>query len=203
MGKYTPQYFSQTTLRVEPGASLGADSPTVLCVHPHGIFSIGWGIAFILPQFKHLRFCFSPTLLLSPAFRLFSKAVGKPGSAEGSSIRRLMKKKESWAIIPGGFEEATIHSCSVPRVFLKNRAGFVKYALQYGYSLTPMYTFGENKTFSNVQGGWSWRLWLNGFGIPAILPYGCWWCPILMRSEDFLLCVGTPLQLPTIEAPTT
>ena len=28
---------------------------------------------------------------------------------------------------------------------------FVKYAMTQGYSLTPMYTFGETATFSNLQ----------------------------------------------------
>jgi len=201
--KFCPCYFTSCKLRVEQGASLGAEGtpPTVLAVHPHGIFSMGWGLAYILPDFEGLRFCFSPTLLLSPFWRLFSRLVGRPGSAAGPEFKKLLREGKSWAIIPGGFEEATIHSSSTPRVYLKDRVGFVKYALQYGYSLTPMYVFGEHRTFGNVQGGWSWRLWLNGFGIPAILPWGVWWCPFLMRSTDLLLCVGTPLQLPKLENP--
>lgn len=30
------------------------------------------------------------------------------------------------------------------------RKGFVRYALREGYSLTPVYGFGETDTFSNV-----------------------------------------------------
>jgi len=200
--KYTPCYFPTCKLHIEDGATLGEGAPTVLAVHPHGIFSIGWGIAYIHPAFRNLQFCFSPTLLMSPFWRLFSRLVGRPGSAAAPALKKLLKERKSWAIIPGGFEEATIHSAVTPRVYLKKRMGFVKYALQHGYSLTPMYTFGEHETFSNAQGGWRWRLWLNSFGIPAILPCGMWWCPILMRPAALMLCVGKPLQLPQIESPT-
>ena len=199
-----PNYFPSCTLRIEEGATLGkeGEAPTVLAVSPHGIFCMGWGIAFIHPAFQNLQFCFSSVLLLSPVFRIFSKLVGKPGSASKGSIKRLLKRGESWAIIPGGFEEATIHSSTAHRVFLKDRCGFVKYALQHGYSITPMYCFGENTTFSNMQGLWALRLWLNSLGLPAIVPWGTWWCGPLMRSVPLLICVGTPFKLPKIKEPT-
>jgi len=199
-----PNYFKECTLRIEEGATLGKDDedPTVLAVSPHGIFSMGWGIAFVHPAFQHLQFCFSSVLLLSPAFRIFSKLVGKPGSASKDSIKGILKRRESWAIIPGGFEEATIHSSDTHRVYLKDRKGFLKYALQHGYSITPMYAFGENKTFSNLQGFWKPRLWLNSLGLPAIVPWGAWWCAPLMRSVPLLICVGTPFKMTKIKEPT-
>ena len=44
-------------------------------------------------------------------------------------------------------------------------SGFIKYALQYGYSVVPVFAFGERKTYVNVQGAWSLRLWLNQYGL--------------------------------------
>ena len=40
-----------------------------------------------------------------------------------------MKKRKNITILPGGFEEATLTSHKEYRVFIKNRKGFVKYAL--------------------------------------------------------------------------
>ena len=105
-----------------------------------------------------------------------------------------MREGHDLALIPGGFEEASIHSMGEDRVFLKNRMGFVKYALQYGYSLTPVYAFGERRTFYNAQGAWALREWLNGFGLPAILPFGRWWCPILPLPVGLHVVVGTPIR---------
>jgi 1-acyl-sn-glycerol-3-phosphate acyltransferase len=74
--------------------------------------------------------------------------------------------------IPTGFEEATIHSDEADRIYIKNRKGFIKYAIQHGVALVPVYVFGEKRTFSNLQGFWGFRLWLNSFGVPGVCPLG-------------------------------
>ena len=76
-----------------------------------------------------------------------------------------------------------------------------RYALQHGYALTPTYCFGENQTYSNLQGGWGFRFWINGLGLPAIVPWGKWWCPLIPRAGRLHIVVGKPLQLPCIEKP--
>merc|ERR1712130_451921 len=82
---------------------------------------------------------------------------------------------------------------------LKKRKGFIKYAIEYQYALTPVFGFGEKDTFYNVPGAWSFRLWLNDFGIPGILPFGRWFCPILPRNKHLHVVVDTPLKPPTLE----
>ena len=39
----------------------------------------------------------------------------------------------------------------------------LRYALQHGYCLTPVYTFGENRTYSAFSGLLRLRLWINSF----------------------------------------
>jgi len=112
-----------------------------------------------------------------------------------------MKTRKPLALIPGGFEEATIHNSKVNRVFCKKRRGFVKYALQHGYALTPCYCFGEKETYGNLQGWWGPRFWLNGQGLPAIVPFGKWWSPLLPRAERLHIVVGKALQLPCVASP--
>jgi len=112
-----------------------------------------------------------------------------------------MKQGKSIALIPGGFEDATLHSPDVDRVFLKSRKGFVKYALQFGYSLTPAFSFGERKSFDNVQGNYDFRFKLNSVGIPAIVPYGDPRLPLLPKRVPIEIVVGAPLELPKIEKP--
>jgi len=113
-----------------------------------------------------------------------------------------MKKGEPMAIIPGGFSEATISSSKANRVFLRNRIGFVKYALEYGYALTPCYIFHENELYFNIQGAWRFRHWLNSFGIPAVLPFGRWWCLFLPRNDRLNIVIGKVLTFPRINNPT-
>lgn len=180
-----------------------AERPTMYLVHPHGIFCLGWSLLFSRPEMGHVSFCFSNALYYSPLFRIVSKLIGNPSKCDAATMKNHMKRKRSLALIPGGFEEASVHSQSADRVFLKNRKGFVKYALQHGYALSPVYAFGENKTFMNLQGMWSLRLKLNSYGVPAIVPFGRWWCPVLpVSSYGMHVVVGAALQLPHIAQPT-
>lgn len=196
------QYFRSSTLMTE--APIDVNRPTIFCIHPHGIFCIGWAAATLFPQLGHLTWCFSSALEKAPFFRIFLRLLNKDlAGASKETVVRLLKEKRSMGIIPGGFEEATLHCAGVDRVYLKNRRGLFKYALQQGYSMTPIYAFGERDTYTNLQGAWKFRHWLNGFALPAIVPFGAWFCPILPRPETkMLVVVGKPLQLPLIANPT-
>ena len=167
---------------------------------------MGWSVLFcskIMNEGK-VRFCFSPVLYASPFFRLWCRLVGRPGSASKASMIGYMKNKDHLALPPGGFEEATITCWEKDRVFIKKRIGFVKLAVQNGYNLVPVYAFGENQTYSNVQGMWKLRLWLNGMGVPAIVVFGAWHAPLLPKRNPrgLLVVVGKPIVLPTISNPT-
>ena len=185
--------------------------PLLYAVHPHGAFCLGWSALFcskIMNDAK-VQFCFSPVLFTSPLFRLWSRLTGTPGSADKSSmINYMMKKKDGkqrnhLALPPGGFEEATLTCRNKDRVYIKKRTGFVKLALQHGYNIVPVYTFGENQTYDNIQGMWNFRPWLNKLGIPAIVVFGSWFFPILPKRDNcgLRIVVGEPVVLPTISNP--
>jgi 2-acylglycerol O-acyltransferase 2 len=144
------------------------------------------------------------SLLHAPLFRTwFVQLMGGLKSASKEGLLAAMKRKESIGLIPGGFHEASVSCAGADRVFLKDRKGFVVYALRHGYSLTPVYTFGESETYSQPQGMYKLRFALNDWKLPAILPFGRWWCPLLPRTNVELHTVGgTPLQLPKIDKPT-
>jgi len=200
--RYLPKYFKSCSLfyTVFPDEK----QPTLYAIHPHGIFCLGWSMLYARPEFEHVHFCFSNVLYYSPFFRIICKLTGNSSKCDKTTILNHMRNKRSLALIPGGFEEATIHSNQTDRLFLKNRKGFIKYALQYGYSIVPIYVFGEKNTFSNLQGCWKLRLWLNSFGIPSIFPFGLWFFPVLPKRDEMGIhtVVGAPLQLPAIAQPT-
>ena len=82
-------------------------------------------------------------------------------------------------------------------------SGLIKYCLEGGYRVVPVYTFDESDTYSTLQGFTSIRLWFNKYKIPMCIFFGRWWCPVLPRSEARLLTyVGAPLELPQIASPT-
>ena len=129
----------------------GAKAPTVLAVHPHGITCQGWGAAITADETRHFTFCFADVLYASPFFRLFCRFLGKPSGCSKAAMKSLMRRKEPIALIPGGFNDATIHTSQCDRVYLNKRKGFVAYSMEFGYSLTPCFVFGERETYSNFQ----------------------------------------------------
>jgi hypothetical protein len=198
------KYFQEASLLFEESVLTTSDAETrkLMCVHPHGIFCMGWGILFGRPELEGVNFCFSTALYRSPFFRFFTKLLGSPAPADKASFQRLMRRGEPMAVIPGGFEEATITHSGKHRVYIKKRRGFVKYALQFGYALVPCYCFGENETYWNAQGCWGLRFWLNAQGMVGILPFGRWWFPLLARNRRMHIVVGKALPLPVVPAPT-
>lgn len=174
------------------------------CVHPHGIMTFGVFVFHAAVE-PHARLCMGPFLYhAAPLFRIAAELSGiKCGSAGKSDFLSYMKADDTpLALVPGGFQEATISALGHERVFLKHRKGFVKYALQYGYDLVPCYTIGESDLYANPQGGWKWRFGLNNLGIPAVLPWGHFILGLLpRRGVSITLVVGETVDLPRIQRP--
>eukprot|EP00557_Chaetoceros_sp_GSL56_P010099 CAMPEP_0176480724 /NCGR_PEP_ID=MMETSP0200_2-20121128/2431_1 /TAXON_ID=947934 /ORGANISM="Chaetoceros sp., Strain GSL56" /LENGTH=275 /DNA_ID=CAMNT_0017876865 /DNA_START=511 /DNA_END=1338 /DNA_ORIENTATION=+ len=205
-------YYKQCAIIFESSSSLPASSPShdgqakpkFYAVHPHGAFCLGWSILFTHIKMTTVRFCFSPALYYSPFFHMWCRLTGKPGKADKASMVKYMKRGEDVALPPGGFEEATLTNVHQDRVYIRKRLGFIKLALQHGYDVVPVYCFGENKTYWNMQGAWKLRLWMNSWGVPSIMIWGAWFLPLLPKRSEIGLYVvcGDALELPKIEDPT-
>jgi hypothetical protein len=195
-------YFHERSFRTETPLT-AAPTASLFCFHPHGIFCEGltWNAWEPLRE-RNVRLLITRSLYQAPFARQVLGWLGSFGSVEKANLVREMQRGRAIALLPGGFEEATISEYGVDRVYLRNRTGFIKYALQYGYCVFPVYTFGECRTFHNVPGCWALRLWLNRFSLPAVLPWGRAWCPVLPRPDARLhTVVGAGLPFPKIEHP--
>jgi 2-acylglycerol O-acyltransferase 2 len=206
LNKYHALYYHGVSIVFEGGhvpSETSNHRQTFFAIHPHGAFCIGWALLYHNPAMRGVRFCFAPILFASPFFRIFTRAVNCPGSAARPSMNSYLRKGEDVALPPGGFEEATLTSNKVDRVFVKRRYGFVRLCLKYGVDIRPVYAFGEGKLFNNIQGCWNLRLALNRFGVPTIFTWGRWFFPFLpTNGVKLYIVVGRPLTLPKIENPT-
>jgi hypothetical protein len=196
-------YYKQCSL----GGSLKSvrDSKTLLSYHPHGMLTIGfsWNGCHA-PEFNGKRIIWLVVDVLCQA-PLFGWVVGWMGNIQGASARnmkQLMAAGTNVALLPGGFEEATIQSFGVESVYIKKRKGFIKYALQYGYRVHPCYTFGECDSFITFTAFKKFRLWLNTFKLPAVLFIGSVFCPLFPRSSTSInTFIGEPIVFPRIQSP--
>ena len=61
----------------EPFAKADANGKIkkILCVHPHGIFCLGWGVLFTRPELDRVSFCFASALYASPFSEQWPKSL--------------------------------------------------------------------------------------------------------------------------------
>lgn len=182
--------------------------PTIYCYHPHGLFSIGAGLLAIdlirkgepvaMVASSHLRW-FNPVLKL-----LLDMAGIELVGASSKEVQAAMKRGEkSLVLVVGGYEEAVMTKHGFERLYLRERLGFVKYAIKYGYSLTPVYAFGENDLYHCASVGENIRNTLAKWKVPVMLFYGDPQYPMLPRRFDssLNLVVGTPLSINKVPHP--
>ncbi|KRX00568.1 hypothetical protein PPERSA_12787 [Pseudocohnilembus persalinus] len=166
--------------------------------HPHGVIAFGVQLNTI-DQLQIKAYLASRVILSMPISGMILRWAGIE-SVDAQNMKSHFKQGNSVAFLPGGFEEATLTSYNEPRVFIKSRKGFVKYALQYGYKVFPMYIFGENKLYYTFDYFLNFRMFLNKLKIPGILflsKLG------LMPDNNIHLhpVIGKGIQFPQIENP--
>ncbi len=194
------QFFDGYQLIFEdPDTSL-QQSNSMFPFHPHGILCYGMNIAAqIHPFFETAEVVGSRMSFNIPWGGLVMKFYGVEG-ANPENFAKLLNEKKNIMFVPGGFEEATITRYGKDRVFIKHRKGFIKMALEYGYTVHPCYTFGENRlyyTYTNETMG----LVLNKFKMPELMAYST---NILLPNNDVKLytIIGKGIKIPILPNPT-
>lgn len=178
---------------------------SMICYHPHGALCAGFSwCGCHHPEFSEGRhgdftWLIADILTKMPFFKLVTKWMGNIQSAAKENVLKLMQTGKNIAIIPGGFQDATLMERGVDRIFLKNRKGFIKYALVHGYRVHPCYVFGERDTYHTFLPMLKLRLRLNDHGLPGALFFGEWWCPILpLSSTRIVTVIGKGLDFPCL-----
>lgn len=179
-----------------------SETKSLFCFHPHGIFCIGMLMhGLIHPVISKSYVSGSRALLYTPFTGLIVIMFGLR-SVNHKTFKKYMEKGKNISFIPGGFEEATITTESSDRIFINSRKGFIKYSLQYGYKVHPIYIFGENKLMTTYNGLEWFRLVLNQLKIPSVVFYGKKFLLFPDDKVQFITVVSEGIQFPLIENPT-
>eukprot|EP01083_Nonionella_stella_P164536 544867_1 len=206
--QYGAQYFDGGCSMCFEGEPSIRDPKIPMCVgaHPHGLLTVSH---FLLsPRARAVQDVKSKTLkqqiigsicqnddflkrlpltlvgqgqmVKAPVFNfLISQIIGAVPSSK-KSLKALMRKKQSFWITPGGFEELSLFRKGENAIFITHRKGFIKYCLQFGYEIVPVYLFGEVETFHNLfysDNAWinSIKTWLSEHKLPSVFPVGPNW----------------------------
>merc|ERR1712232_713811 len=126
----------------------------------------------------------------------------KPATKKG--LQQFFSQKAFFGLAPGGSDDIVLYRRGHERTFLKHRAGFLKYALQAGYTLTINYSFGESDLYNTSPVLEKLNMWLlKRFGFVVPIFWGRWWFPLLPRGDvEINTVIGEVNQLPKIAEPT-
>ncbi|KAL3670409.1 hypothetical protein V7S43_004728 [Phytophthora oleae] len=178
---------------------------SLFAFHPHGVLSNGFainGAHHMTFERAECRWLVAENLFWFPMLREVLNWMDFSSVAK-ATFQRILPTGQNVSLIPGGFEEATLYRRGKHRVYIKKRFGFIKMALQYGYKVHPVYTFGEEYAYHAFPSLLKLRLKLNEFKLPGVIFFGRFNCCYLPRTDvDLITVVGKPLVLPHIENPT-
>ncbi|NXP14148.1 MOGT2 acyltransferase, partial [Thinocorus orbignyianus] len=162
--RYMRDYFPVTLVKT---AELDPRQNYLMGFHPHGVLAAGAFVNFCTEAsgFSTLFPGITPHLLMLslwfriPFFRDYLMSGGLV-SSEKESASYVLKKPgggNALAIIVGGAQEALDARPGSYTLLLKNRKGFICLAIEHGTPLVPIFSFGENDLFDQVQnpkGSW-------------------------------------------------
>jgi len=192
--EYFKSYNVYTEVDLTPNNS-------IFSFHPHGVLGYGAAMSGALNNILYdAYFCGSRAMVRMPISGIIARWMGVQG-VDQKNFKDLLKKGKNILFVPGGFEEATLTQFAKERIFIKERKGFIKYSLQYGYKIHPCYSFNENKIYYTFPYLEKLRLLLNKLKIPGVLFYSKYlFFPD--SNIDLFVVVGKPIQFPQISEPT-
>eukprot|EP00388_Colpodella_angusta_P012711 GDKJ01032160.1.p1 GENE.GDKJ01032160.1~~GDKJ01032160.1.p1 ORF type:complete len:479 (-),score=89.60 GDKJ01032160.1:57-1493(-) len=180
-----------------PEAIRNSKKPLMYAIHPHGVFSTSLMVLVnYYPDFHNTKMIMAPFMHYAhPIFKLLTQPLMKSASSSKKDLQKVMRNKENLAIVPGGFQEASLTQRGTDRLYFHKRSGYLYYAIKYGYDIVPVYMFGENDLFHTIGGGYNLRFWLNHLHIPTVLFAG-WGGTFLPIPTRVMVVVGSPVSLP-------
>ncbi|EFA83646.1 diacylglycerol O-acyltransferase 2 [Heterostelium album PN500] len=188
--------------------------------HPHGIISMGAFCNFATNATgvdeKYPGITIHPLTLTSnfkiPFLRDVLMSFGISSVARNGCDNVLESGPgQSVMIVIGGAEESLDAHPGHNELLLKKRKGFVKLAFAHGASLVPIYSFGENDIFDQVdnpKGSWIRKCQTKVMKLTGIAPalfngrgifnydFG-----LLPHRRKIVSVVGEPIDVPKVASP--
>lgn len=126
--------------------------------HPHGVISMGYATALCtngcgfekkFPGIDRSGTTLKATFMV-PFYREWLQMIGFIVASKKNIASRL-KSGRSVMLVPGGAGEALHAHPGVFDLYLKNRKGFIKVAMENQAPIVPCLGFGENEIFGTFQ----------------------------------------------------
>lgn len=161
--RYIYNYFD-ITYESEDGYVLPKGKSFVAGIHPHAILPVASMINVLsdVSDMHNTFFGQSKIRCLAASFCFylpFYRDILTGGGiidAARYNARAALEEGYSLALVPGGATEALYAMPGRSDVYIKNRKGFIKLAIETGSDLIPIYSFGETEAYGQLSSTFPW-----------------------------------------------
>uniref|UniRef100_A0A672GVF6 Acyltransferase n=1 Tax=Salarias fasciatus TaxID=181472 RepID=A0A672GVF6_SALFA len=191
----------------------------VLGFHPHGVLVAGaftnfctyaTGFRTMFPGLTSYLLML-PLWFRAPFFRDYIMCAGGR-TPRASYLLRQKGGGNAVVIAVGGAPEALDAHPGTYNVLLANKKGFIKMAMEHGAHLVPVFSFGENEVFDQVQNPrGTWLRWVQenlqsvmGVSLPLFHARGVFQYSfgLMPYRKPITTVVGRPIQVERTPKPT-
>ena len=116
--------------------------------------------------------------------------------ARRSVAEKLLDRRHSLLVVPGGEAEQIRTAYGRERVYLKRRKGFVKLAMRKGVPVVPVYVFGCSDAYRTSHALFGPRNWLvKNLGVCVTFATGKWGSPCCPFPVRHTVVFGRPVDV--------
>ena len=143
-------------------------------------------------------------IFVFPIMRQFMSWLGvHPASRK--NITKILNNHQNVAVIPGGIAEMYLINDKTEEIYLNERKGFIKAAIQEGSAIIPTFFYGNTTLFTIIGGSGSTDSFLAKLSrqlkASIMFFYGRYFLPIPYRKPLLMAC-GTPVEVTQNDNPT-
>jgi len=183
----------------------------IVASHPHGVLSFSHVLVCTdcigyMKQFPQLsgdnrRNLVASVVLYIPFLRDILLWWGFVDAGRKTAIT-VLEEGKSIFVIPGGEKEQLLTKLDEHVLWITNRKGFCRLAVQFGIPIIPHYTFGETGMYDISGAFFNIRWWIcDKLHIAILFARGRWYLPFPFCLPHRLpnsmnLCIGSPIYSP-------
>ena len=204
--RYFREYFP-IEVRLKSGEFPEKHGNFLFGYHPHGLSSVGAMGAFG-PQHAdvakmlgglEVAGCTLESNFRIPVVREFLLAMGAISVSE-RSIKTALNAGRAVMVVLGGANEALYAKPLTHDVVIRRRFGFFRIALETGSAVVPVYSFGENDVYDQVDTGFTRRVngfFVKYFGFFIPLYFGGIQTPLnpVPKRRVIITVIGDPIEV--------